>query len=49
MTGNPVSSILTEVGGCALAAVVLAASLIYGEVQGPRVVSDIERDVKAAE
>jgi hypothetical protein len=37
------------VGGCALAAIVLVALLIHGEVQGPRVAPDIERKVKAVE
>ena len=36
-------------GGCALAAIVLVALLIHGEVQGPRVAPDIERKVKAVE
>jgi hypothetical protein len=36
-------------GCCALAAIVLVALLIHGEVQGPRVAPDIERKVKSVE
>ena len=33
-------------GGCALAAIVLVALLIHGEVQGPRVAPDIQPRTK---
>jgi hypothetical protein len=33
-------------GGCALAAIVLVALLIHGEVQGPRVAPDIQPKTK---
>jgi len=33
-------------GGCALAAIVLVALLIHGEVQGPRVGPDIQPKTK---
>ena len=33
-------------GGCALAAVVLVALMLYGEVEGPRVAPDIQPKTK---